>query len=426
MSIQKHEAVPGLMASGTETSGDHGATENTAFIVIGAISFSHLLNDTMQALFTSMYPIFKEDLKLDFFQIGLLTLAFQVTASLLQPLVGMYTDKRPMPYSLSAGMGFTFCGLLLLAVAHSFPILVIAACLIGVGSSVFHPEASRVARLAAGGRHGLSQALFQVGGNFGTAIGPLLAAFIVLPRGQASVAWFSLFALLAMVILWRVGEWYRRYQRKAGGSPAGEQAVDIPRRTVIVGLIVLCLLIFSKYIYMASLSSYYMFYLMESFGVSIQDAQLFLFIFLGAVAFGTVAGGPISDRFGRKNLLWISVLGALPFTLMLPYANLFWTGVLTATIGFVMASAFPAIIVFAQELMPGKVGMVSGLFFGLAFGIGGLGAAVLGMVADHKGIVFVYHVCAFLPAIGLLTAFLPDLRPTRMRIFREAKNSEPV
>lgn len=430
VSIQKHEAAPGLLASDHEvdsTSGHgsagHVSAENTAYVVIAAISFSHLLNDTMQALFTSMYPIFKAELKLDFVQIGLLTLAFQVTASLLQPLIGMYTDKRPMPYSLSAGMGFTFCGLLLLSVAHSFPVLVIAACLIGIGSSVFHPEASRVARMAAGGRHGLSQALFQVGGNFGTAIGPLFAAFIVLPRGQASVAWFSLFALLAMVILWRIGNWYRRYQRKVAVSPVRMQRVELPRKTVITGMIVLCLLVFSKYVYMASLSSYYMFYLMEVFALPVQDAQLFLFLFLGAVAFGTVVGGPIGDRFGRKTVLWVSVLGALPFTLLLPFANLFWTGVLTMIIGVVMASAFPAIIVFAQELVPGRVGMISGLFFGLAFGIGGLGAAVLGAVADHKGIVFVYHVCAFLPAIGLLTAFLPDLRQTRMRIFREVKNS---
>ncbi|MFT0891506.1 MFS transporter [Pseudochelatococcus sp. G4_1912] len=400
--------------------------ESTAFVIIAAISFSHLLNDIMQALFTSMYPIFKADFNLDFVQIGFLTLAFQVTASLLQPLIGMYTDKRPMPYSLSAGMGFTFFGLLLLAVAHDYMMLVVAACLIGIGSSVFHPEASRVARMAAGGRHGLAQSLFQVGGNFGTAIGPLLAAFIVLPRGQGSVAWFSLIALVAMVILWRVGGWYSRYRKAAALRPVIVHKSTLPRRTVVISLIVLCLLVFSKNIYMASISSYYMFYLIDTFGVSVQDSQLFLFLFLGAAAAGTVIGGPIGDRFGRKTVLWVSVLGVLPFTLMLPFANLFWTGVLSVIIGAVMSSAFPAIVVFAQELVPGKVGMISGLFFGLAFGMGGVGAAALGALADHRGIVFVYQMCAFLPAIGLLTAFLPNLRQPRLRIIQGGENTDPA
>lgn len=425
MSINQNEAAD-LSASDVNNAVGRMPVESTAFVIIAAISFSHLLNDIMQALFTSMYPIFKADFNLDFVQIGFLTLAFQVTASLLQPLIGMYTDKRPMPYSLSAGMGFTFFGLLLLAVAHDYMMLVVAACLIGIGSSVFHPEASRVARMAAGGRHGLAQSLFQVGGNFGTAIGPLLAAFIVLPRGQGSVAWFSLIALVAMVILWRVGGWYSRYRKAAALRPVIVHKSTLPRRTVVISLIVLCLLVFSKNIYMASISSYYMFYLIDTFGVSVQDSQLFLFLFLGAAAAGTVIGGPIGDRFGRKTVLWVSVLGVLPFTLMLPFANLFWTGVLSVIIGAVMSSAFPAIVVFAQELVPGKVGMISGLFFGLAFGMGGVGAAALGALADHRGIVFVYQMCAFLPAIGLLTAFLPNLRQPRLRIIQGGENTDPA
>ncbi|MBB3808948.1 FSR family fosmidomycin resistance protein-like MFS transporter [Pseudochelatococcus contaminans] len=396
--------------------------ETTAFMIIAAISFCHMLNDIMQALFTSMYPIFKEEYSLDFLQIGMLTLAFQFTASLLQPLVGAVTDRRPMPYSLPLGMAFTFFGLLLLAAAHDYTVLVVAACLIGIGSSVFHPEASRVARLAAGGRHGLSQSLFQVGGNFGTAIGPLLAAFVVLPRGQGSVAWFSLAALLAMVILSRVSAWYSRYRRANASRVVSVQDHGLPRRTVQIGIIVLCLLTFSKNVYMASISSYYMFYLIDTFGVSVQDAQLFLFLFLGAAAAGTVIGGPIGDRFGRKAVLWWSVLGALPFSLMLPFVDLFWTAVLSVLIGGIMSSSFPAIVVFAQELVPGKVGMISGLFFGLAFGLGGLGAAVLGAVADSQGIVFVYQLCSFLPAIGLLTIFLPDIRRKRRYVADNAAN----
>ncbi len=415
MSIRASQAAQTAPAS--EASDTAAApVEATAFVVIAAISFCHMLNDIMQALFTSMYPIFKEEFSLDFIQIGLLTLAFQCTASLLQPLVGMYTDKRPMPYSLPVGMAFTFAGLLLLAVAHDYMVLVVAACLIGIGSSVFHPEASRVARMAAGARPGLSQSLFQVGGNFGTAIGPLLAAFIVLPRGQGSVAWFSLVALLAMLILTRVSAWYSRYRKANAGRGAPARLHDLPRRKIVIGITVLCLLTFSKNVYMASIGSYYMFYLIETFEVSVRDAQLFLFLFLGAAAAGTVIGGPVGDRFGRKVVLWVSVLGVLPFSLLLPFADLFWTGVLSVIIGAVMASSFPAIIIFAQELVPGKVGMISGLFFGLAFGMGGLGAAVLGAVADVRGIAFVYQVCAFLPAIGLLVAFLPDIRQKRLRI----------
>lgn len=417
MSIKVSEAVAQAPAADLpDAAAGAPAAEATAFMVIAAISVCHMLNDIMQALFTSMYPIFKEEFSLDFVQIGLLTLAFQCTASLLQPLVGIYTDKHPTPYSLPLGMAFTFFGLLLLAVAHDYALLVLSACLIGIGSSVFHPEASRVARLAAGARPGLSQSLFQVGGNFGTAVGPLLAAFIVLPRGQGSVGWFSLVALVGMVILSRVSVWYGRYRKAQAGRAKPVRQHDLPRRTVVVGIVVLCLLTFSKNVYMASISSYYMFYLMETFDVSVQSAQLFLFLFLGAAAAGTVIGGPIGDRFGRKVVLWVSVLGVLPFSLLLPFADLFWTAVLSVLIGGIMASSFPAIVVFAQELVPGKVGMISGLFFGLAFGMGGLGAAVLGAVADVRGIVFVYQVCAVLPAIGLLVAFLPDVRQKRLRI----------
>lgn len=413
MSIKVSKAVADARAPDSAETHSAPAPETTAFMVIAAISVCHMLNDIMQALFTSMYPIFKQEFNLDFLQIGLLTLAFQCTASLLQPVVGMYTDKHPMPYSLPVGMAFTFFGLLLLAVAHDYALLVMAACLIGIGSSVFHPEASRVARLAAGARPGLSQSLFQVGGNFGAAIGPLLAAFIVLPRGQGSVGWFSLVALLAMAILSRVSVWYGRYRKAQAGNARVVKLHDLPRRTVVIGIVVLCMLTFSKNVYMASLSSYYMFYLMETFGVSVQSAQLFLFLFLGAAAAGTVIGGPIGDRFGRKVVLWMSVLGVLPFSLLLPYADLFWTAVLSMIVGAIMASSFPAIVVFAQELVPGKVGMISGLFFGLAFGMGGLGAAVLGAVADVRGIDFVYQICAFLPAIGLLVVFLPDVRQKR-------------
>lgn len=386
------------------------SAETTAFTIIAAISFCHMLNDMMQSLITAIYPILKTNYGLDFAQVGLLTFVFQLTASLLQPLVGLYTDKRPMPYSLSAGMGFTFCGLILLAYAHSFPLLLLGAAMIGMGSSVFHPESSRVARMASGGRHGLAQSLFQVGGNFGSAIGPLLAAFIVLPRGQESVAWFSVAALCAMLVLWRVGIWYAGNRSVRGGRGRAAGVELLPKKTVVRAIIVLLFLVLSKYIYMSSLSSYYTFFLIQRFGVSVQQSQVFLFLFLGAVAAGTVAGGPIGDRFGRRVVIWFSILGVLPFTLMLPYANLFWTGVLTVIIGLILASAFSAILVFAQELVPGKVGMISGFFFGFAFGIGGISAALLGIVADHMGIEFVYRICSVLPALGILAVFLPTLK----------------
>ena len=385
------------------------AAARTAFPILAMLSVCHFLNDMMQSLLPSIYPLLKQNFSLDFGQIGLITLTFQITASLLQPFVGIYTDKRPMPYSLAIGMGFTLIGLLLLSRASSFPMLLTAAALVGSGSSIFHPESSRVARMASGGRHGLAQSLFQVGGNVGSSIGPLLAAFIVMPRGQSSLAWFALAALVAIVLLTRIGGWYREQvplqhvRRAAAGIPA------LPRRTVVVTMMILGALIFSKYFYLASLSSYYTFYLMEKFHVSAQNSQLHLFVFLGAVAAGTLAGGPIGDRIGRKYVIWGSILGVLPFTLLLPHANLFWTTMLTIVIGLILASAFSAIIVYAQELVPGRTGVIAGLFFGFAFGMGGLGAALLGQLADHIGIEAVYGLCAYLPAIGLLAWFLPAL-----------------
>jgi len=389
----------------------------TTFLVLAALSFCHLLNDMMQSLLPAIYPMLKDSIGLDFGQIGLVTLAFQVTASLLQPLVGAYTDARPQPYSLAIGMGFTLTGLLLLSIAASFPVLLVAAALVGMGSSVFHPESSRVARLASGGRHGLAQSLFQVGGNIGSAVGPLLAAFVVLQRGQRSVAWFSLAALLAMVVLANVGRWYSRSgmaRPRSRGVPIARHP-ELSRRQVAAALTILMVLIFSKYFYVASLSSYYTFYLIDRFDVSVQSAQIHLFVFLGAYALGTFMGGPIGDRIGRKYVIWASILGVLPFTLLLPHASLFWTEVLSVVIGLILASAFAAILVYAQELMPGRVGMIAGLFFGLAFGMGGVGAALLGELADITSIGFVYEVCAFLPALGLLTAFLPDLDGGRVR-----------
>jgi MFS transporter, FSR family, fosmidomycin resistance protein len=396
----------------------------TAFAVLGAISFCHLLNDMMQALLPAMYPMLKTDFGLDFGQIGLLTFTFQLTASVLQPVIGAYTDRRPKPFSLMTGMGFTLLGLLLLSTARSYHGLLLSAASIGLGSAVFHPESSRVARMASGGRHGLAQSLFQVGGNTGSAIGPLVAAFIVLPRGQSSVAWFSVAALLAIAVLYRVGRWYLRQGPTAGSSRTREaQTHPASPRKVRLALAVLIMLIFSKYIYLASITSYFTFYLIHKFGVSVQNAQLHLFVFLGAVAAGTIIGGPIGDRFGRKYVIWGSILGVLPFTLALPYVNLFWTGVLTVPIGIILASAFSAILVYAQELLPGKVGMISGLFFGLAFGIAGIGAAVLGRLADATSIEYVYHLCSYLPALGLLTAVLPDLQSDR-RVRRPDEESE--
>ncbi|MGE8357647.1 MAG: MFS transporter, partial [Microvirgula sp.] len=370
---------------------------------------SHFLNDMIQSLILAIDPLLKSSFHLSFAQIGLITLTYQITASLLQPVVGLYTDKRPQPYSLAIGMGCTLVGLLTLAVATDYPTLLLAAALIGTGSSIFHPESSRVARMASGGRHGLAQSIFQVGGNAGSAMGPLLAAWIIIPQGQRSVAWFSAAALLAMVVLWKIGGWYRRQQRtrKTAARTAPGHALSSRQVTLAVG--VLLMLIFSKYFYLSSLTSYYTFYLIHKFQLSVQSAQLYLFVFLFAVAAGTLLGGPIGDRIGRKRVIWGSILGVAPFTLLLPYASLAWTGPLTFIIGFILASAFSAILVFAQELLPGKIGAVSGLFFGFAFGMGGIGAAALGRLADVYGIDTVYQLCAFLPLIGLLTAFLPDL-----------------
>jgi len=388
-----------------------------AFTILGAISFCHLLNDMVQSLIPAIYPILKSSFHLDFSQLGLITLTFQATASLLQPFVGMYADRKPKPYSLAVGMGCTLVGLLLLSRAWSFEMILISSALVGVGSSVFHPESSRVARMASGGQHGLAQSLFQVGGNTGSAVGPLLAAFIVVPHGQHSISWFSAAALAAIVLLIKVGGWYKRKaagKLKSGAAP-GEQRPAISSGKVAFSIAILGALVFSKYIYLVSLSNYYTFYLMSKFHVSVRTSQIYLFVFLGAVAAGTIIGGPVGDRFGRKHVIWWSILGALPFTLMLPYANLFWTSILTVAIGLVLASAFSAILVYAQELVPGKIGMISGLFFGFAFGIAGVGAALLGALADHTSIYFVYRICSFLPAIGLLTAMLPEVEPGRAR-----------
>jgi FSR family fosmidomycin resistance protein-like MFS transporter len=387
--------------------------DTTAYAVILAVSFCHLLNDVMQSLLAAIYPMLKADYGLDFWQIGVLTMTFQVTASLLQPLIGMITDKKPMPYSLPVGMGSSMVGLFTLAFASDYTLLILGAAFIGIGSAIFHPEASRVARLASGGRYGLAQSLFQVGGNFGSALGPLLAAFIVVPRGQGSVAWFSAAALLGMIILWQVGKWYSRYRIRSAKRQASAATIALPRRKIVIALVVLALLVFTKNIYLASLSSYFTFFVIHKFGVTVQQSQLMLFIFLGAAAVGTVAGGPIGDRFGPKFVIWFSILGVLPFTLALPYANLEWTMVLTALIGLILASAFPAIVVFAQELVPGRVGMIAGIFFGFAFGMAGIAAAVLGVVADARGIEFVYLVCSYLPLLGLLTIFLPSQREMR-------------
>ena len=384
--------------------------ERTAYRVLGGISFAHMLNDMIQSLILAIYPVLKADFQLSFVQVGLITLTYQITASMLQPLVGMVTDRRPMPYSLPVGMGFTLCGLLLLAAAPNFPILLVAAALVGTGSSVFHPESSRVARMASGGQHGLAQSLFQVGGNTGASLGPLLAAWIIVPHGRGSVVWFSLAALVAIVVLLQVGRWYGRHHQVRGKSAARHLSVMTLSRGKIAGaLTVLGLLIFSKYFYLASLSSYYTFYLIHKFGVSVQSSQIHLFVFLFAVAAGSLIGGPVGDRVGRKWVIWVSILGVAPFSLLLPHANLMWTGVLTVVIGLILSSAFSAILVYAQELLPGRIGMISGMFFGFAFGMGGIGAAVLGGLADSHGIEYVYRLCAYLPLMGLITVFLPDI-----------------
>src|SRR5882724_4499979 len=383
----------------------------TAVRVLAAISVSHLLNDTIQSLIPSIYPILKASFQLNYSQVGLIALTLQLTASLLQPVVGMYTDRRPMPNSLVGGMAFSLVGLMLLSIAGTLGTILVAAGLVGVGSSIFHPESSRVARMASGGRHGLAQSVFQVGGNLGSSLGPLLAAFVVIPWGQSSIAWFSAAALLAMTVLFAVGNWYRR-ERAAPPRAAGRYMAELPRlsrRRIGWSIVILLAVIFSKAFYTTSLNSYYTFYLISKFDVSIESAQIYLFAFLASVALGTLIGGPVGDRIGRKAVIWVSIVGVLPFTLVLPYADLFWTGILTVVIGMTLASASSAIIVYALELVPGRIGMVAGLFFGLSFGMAGIGAAVLGRVADGTSIDTVYQLCAFLPAIGLLTALLPNL-----------------
>ena len=386
------------------------AAESVAVPILAAISISHMLNDVIQSLLPAIYPILKSSFHLDFGQIGLLTLTFQLTASLLQPLVGAYTDRKPQPFSLVAGMGFTLLGLLTLSRAGSYPLLLLGAALVGMGSSVFHPESSRVARMASGGQHGLAQSIFQVGGNAGSALGPLLAAFIVVPFGQSSIAWFSAVALLAMIILFRVGRWYGAKLADLKARPRGTGTKPAhTRKHIALSITILMLLVFSKNFYMASLTSYFTFYLIAKFQVSVQDAQIYLFVFLAAVAAGTLLGGPVGDRIGRRYVIWISILGVLPFTLLLPYASLFWTAVLSVIIGLVLASAFTAILVYATELVPGRVGTIAGLFFGFSFGMGGLGAALLGQLADLTSIETVYKVVSFLPAVGLLAYFLPKV-----------------
>jgi MFS transporter, FSR family, fosmidomycin resistance protein len=386
------------------------------FPVLFALSFAHLVNDTLQSLIPAIYPILKSELRLDYSHIGLITLTNQLTASLLQPLVGGFTDRRPQPFSLAAGMTSTLLGLVLLSNATSLALVLVAVAFVGIGSSVFHPEASRVAHLSSGGRLGFAQSVFQVGGNAGSSLGPLLAAAIVVSRGQRSIIWFSLLALAGILILTRIGIWYRKslaHHRSKRHAANPRPVPRLSRGRVILSLGVLIVLVFSKYFYLASMSSYYTFFLIQKFGLSVRDSQLHLFIFLAAIAAGTLLGGPVGDRIGRKAVIWASILGVAPFALALPYANLFWCAILSAIIGVILASAFSAILVYGQELVPGRVGTMAGLFFGLAFGLGGIGSAVLGAMADHYGIRFVFQVCSYLPFIGLLTALLPNLESLR-------------
>jgi FSR family fosmidomycin resistance protein-like MFS transporter len=398
--------------------------EKTTLYILFALSFAHLLNDTIQSLIPAIYPILKQSFQLSYSQIGLITLTFQVTASLLQPLVGVYTDRRPKPYSLAVGMGFTLCGLLLLSQAGSLSMILVAAALVGIGSSVFHPEASRMAHAAAGGKHGLAQSLFQVGGNLGSSLGPLLAAWIIVPRGQKSIAGFSIIAFLGIIVLSGVGNWYRGKLLRLNAKTASARKIAKPpfsRQRTIFAIGVLVLLVISKYFYLVSLTNYYTFYLIQKFHVSIQESQIYLFAFLFAIAVGTFAGGPLGDRFGRKIVIWVSILGVAPFSLMLPHVNLFWTVILSVCAGVILASAFSAILVFAQELMPGKVGTVAGIFFGFAFGMSGIASATLGELADRTSIEFVFKLCAYLPLIGLVAAFLPNPETARQRQSRATK-----
>jgi len=388
------------------------AAQKTAYPILFAICFAHLLNDLQQAVIPSIYPLLKESYRLTFTQIGLITFTFQITASLLQPFIGFQTDKKPRPFSLAGGMVFTLTGLIFLTFSSNFYGILLSVGLVGIGSSIFHPEASRVAYLASGGKRGLAQSIFQLGGNVGSAVGPLLVALIVVVYGQTYILLFTAASVLAIIVLLKIGSWYRNHLnlRAAGKIVHDEIQPLLPRKKVIFSISILLVLIFSKYFYSAGLSSYFTFFLIDKFNLSVQDSQLYLFTYMAAVAAGTLLGGPLGDRFGRKYIIWFSILGTAPFALMLPYASLFWTGVLVVIIGFILSSAFSAILVYAQELLPGKVGMVSGLFFGFAFGMGGLGSAVLGYVADHTGIQYVFKVCAFLPLMGIITAFLPNIR----------------
>ncbi len=409
-----------MAATQTETLIEVGP--KVVYKVLAAISVCHLLNDMMSSLLPAIYPLLKSSFNLNFAQVGLITLTYQTTASLLQPMIGFYTDKRPRPFSLPVGMGATLIGLILLAAARTFPALLVAAALVGTGSSVFHPESSRVARMASGGQHGLAQSIFQVGGNAGLSLGPLLAAFIVLPKGQNSIAWFSLAALAGMILLTGVSSWAKNHAeswKRFSAKHDIDKPPDLSTGRITASIAILMALLFSKFVYLASLTSYYTFYLMNKFHLTIESAQIHLFVFLGAVALGTLIGGPVGDRIGRKNVIWVSILGVLPFTLLLPYSNLFWTEILSVVIGLILASAFSVIVVYAQELVPGKVGMISGLCFGFAFGMAGLGAAVLGWLADLTSINFVYMVCSYLPAVGLLAAFLPNIERPRLRTIHQ-------
>ncbi len=399
-----------MISTSSSVSGERPVT--TIYPILFAISFSHMLNDTIQSLIPSIYPMVKTNYGLSFAQIGIITLTFQLSASLLQPFVGFYTDKKPQPYSLAAGMSVSLIGLVVLALANHYGVLLIAVGLIGMGSSIFHPEASKVAYMASGGKRGLAQSIFQVGGNAGSAIGPLLAAIIIVPHGQQNVLWFSLLALLAIVVLFTIGKWYMGNMHLIRPKKKKEETghLILSKRKIKMAIGILLVLIFSKYFYLASMTSYYTFFLIDKFHLSVQNAQFHLFIFLAAVAAGTLLGGPIGDRFGRKYVIWFSILGAAPFTLLLPHVPLLAVTILTVFIGFILASAFSAILVYAQELLPGKIGMVSGLFFGFAFGMGGLGSALLGILADHWGVQNMFLVCSFLPLIGLFTSFLPDLK----------------
>lgn len=393
--------------------------EKTVYPILFAISFSHLLNDTIQSLIPAIYPVIKNSYHLSFSQIGLITLTFQLAASLLQPFVGMYTDKKPQPYSLAVGMSFTLTGLVILSLSTNFHLILLSVAMVGIGSSIFHPESSRMAHAAAGVQPGLAQSIFQLGGNTGSSIGPLLAAWIIVPHGQFSIIWFSLVALLAIFILTKVGNWYKmhmvRIKAKQKHKAAG-LTTTFSKRKVGFSVVILLVLIFSKYFYMASFTSYFTFYLINKFHVSIQSSQIYLFVFLFSIAAGTLIGGPVGDRVGRKYVIWFSILGTAPFALLLPYANLFWTGVLIVPIGIILASAFSAILVYAQELIPGKVGLVAGLFFGFAFGMGGIGSALLGNLADKTSILHVFHLCSFLPLIGILTGLLPNIEGSRKRV----------